>query len=180
MTWEFIRITGLVALAFLTVSVALGVAGPALHRPTSRLASVSMHMTAAVGGTVLVIAHILFAIADSWITVPAMAAVVPGASPWEPLWVAVGTIAFDLMLVMVVTSAMRQQAPALWKRAHVLAYPVWALVWVHTLAIGSDAGTPLMIGIATASAALVAAAFVLRRMRPLPRPVPTKELEYAR
>ena len=107
MTWEFIRITGLVALAFLTVSVALGVAGPALHRPTSRLASVSMHMTAAVGGTVLVIAHILFAIADSWITVPAMAAVVPGASPWEPLWVAVGTIAFDLMLVMVVTSAMR-------------------------------------------------------------------------
>src|SRR5690606_36048996 len=68
MTWEFIRITGLVALAFLTVSVALGVAGPALHRPTSRLASVSMHMTAAVGGTVLVIAHILFAIADSWIT----------------------------------------------------------------------------------------------------------------
>jgi DMSO/TMAO reductase YedYZ heme-binding membrane subunit len=182
MTWEFIRITGLVALAFLTVSVALGVAGPALHRPTSRLASVSMHMTAAVGGTVLVIAHIIFAIADSWVSVPAMAAIVPGASTWEPLWIAVGTIAFDLMLVMVATSALRQQAPGLWKRAHILAYPVWALVWVHTLAVGSDAGTPLMVGMAAASAALVAAAFVLRRMRPLPRPVPVapKELEYAR
>ncbi len=137
-------------------------------------------MTAAIGGTVLVIAHILFAIADSWVTVPAMAAVVPGASTWEPLWIAAGTLALDLMLVMVVTSALRQHAPDLWKRAHILAYPVWALVWVHTLAVGSDAGTPLMIGIAAASAGLVAAAFVLRRMRPLPRPVPTKELEYAR
>lgn len=178
MTWEMIRITGLIALAFLTLSVALGIAGPALRRPTARLTSVSMHLTAAVGGTVLVIAHVLFAIVDNWVSVPAMAAIVPGASQWEPLWVAVGTIAFDLMLVLAVTSALRQQAPGLWRRAHIVAYPVWALVWIHTLAIGTDAGTPLMVGMAAASAGLVTAAFVLRRMtrrRPLATqtPVPT-------
>ena len=166
MTWELIRITGLVALAFLTLSVALGIAGPALRKPTLRLTSVSMHLTAAVGGTVLVIAHVAFAILDSWVSVPAAAAFVPGASTWQPLWVGLGTVAFDLMLVIAATSALRQQAPRLWWKAHVVAYPVWALVWVHTLAIGTDAGTPLMVGLAAASAGLVAAAIVVRLMSP--------------
>lgn len=173
MTWEMIRITGLVALAFLTVSVALGIAGPAIRRPTARLTSVSMHLTAAVGGTVLVIAHVVFAVLDSWVSVPAMAVFVPGTSVWEPLWVGVGTIAFDLMLVLAATSALRQQAPGVWWKAHMVAYPVWALVWVHTLAIGTDAGTPLMVGMAALSAALVAAALALRLMSPR-GPVGTK------
>lgn len=166
MTWEVIRITGMIALGLLTVSVALGIVGPAIRRPTMRLTSVSMHLTAAVAGTVLVITHVVFAIVDSWVDVPLAAVVVPGASVWEPLWIGVGTLAFDLMLVMLVTSALRQRAPRLWWRAHVLAYPVWALVWVHTLTIGTDAGTPLMIAAAAASAGMVAAATVIRLMNP--------------
>lgn len=166
MTWEIIRVTGIVALALLTVSVTLGIAGPAIRRPGARLTSVTMHLTAAVGGTLLVLTHIGFAVIDSWVNVPLAATVLPGASDWEPFWIAVGTIAFDLMLVMVVTSALRQQAPRLWWLAHVLAYPVWALVWVHTLAIGSDAGTPLMIALAAVSAGMVTAATVVRLMSP--------------
>lgn len=174
MIWEMIRVTGMVALALLTVSVTLGILGPAITRPTGRLTSVSLHMTAGIGGTVLVIAHVFLAVIDSWINVPWRAAFIPGASPWETLWIAVGTIAFDLMLVMAVTSAMRQQAPKLWWKAHVVAYPVWALVWVHTLTIGTDAGTPLMIAMAAVSAAMVAAAIVIRVMRPKRTPVGTK------
>lgn len=164
MTWELIRITGMVALTLLTVSVTLGIAGPVIRRPGARLTSVSMHLTASVGGTLLVIAHIAFAVIDSWVNVPLSAALIPGTSPWEPLWVAVGTIAFDLMLVLAVTSALRQHAPALWWRAHVLAYPVYALVWIHTLTLGTDRGTTLMIGMAAVSAACVAGATVLRLM----------------
>ncbi len=173
MTWELIRVTGLVALALLTVSVALGIAGPAIRRPTLRLTSVSLHLTAAVGGIALVVAHVVFAVLDSWVTVPLSAAVLPGASPWEPLWVGVGTVAFDLLIVMAATSALRQQAPRLWWRAHVLAYPAWALVWVHTLTIGTDRGTTLMITLAAASAGLVAAAIMVRLMS-RPGPVGTK------
>ena len=164
MTWEIIRITGLLALGLLTVSVALGIAGPAIRRPAARLTSVGLHLTAGVGGTVLVIGHVLFAIIDSWVQVPAMAAFVPGASPWQTLWVAIGTVAFDFMLVIAATSAMRQQAPGMWRRAHLLAYPTWALVWIHTLTIGTDRTTPLMVGLAAASAAVVAAAVALRLM----------------
>lgn len=164
MTWEMIRITGLVALVLLTISVSLGIAGPVIRRPSLRLTSVTMHLTAAVGGTALVIAHIVFAVIDSWVEVPLAAAVVPGTSGWETLWIAVGTLAFDLMLVLAVTSMLRQHAPNLWWRAHVLAYPVYALVWLHTLTIGSDRSTPLMIGIAAASAGVVAAAITLRLM----------------
>lgn len=166
MTWEMIRITGMVALALLTVSVAMGVAGPAIRRPTARLTSVSLHLTAAVGGTLLVVAHVALAVLDSWVKVPLAAAVIPGASTWEPLWIAVGTVAFDLMVVLAFTSALRQHAPRLWWRAHILSYPVYALVWLHTLTIGTDRGTPAMIGIAAFSAALVAAAIVYRLMGP--------------
>ena len=174
MTWEMIRVTGMVALALLTVSVTLGILGPAITKPKGRLTSVSLHLTAGVGGTVLVIAHVFLAVIDSWIKVPFQAAFIPGASPWETLWIAVGTIAFDLMLVMAVTSAMRQQAPKLWWKAHFVAYPVWALVWIHTLAIGTDAKTPLMIAFAAVSAGMVAAAVVIRVMRPKRTPVGTK------
>ncbi|MEZ5185445.1 MAG: ferric reductase-like transmembrane domain-containing protein [Candidatus Nanopelagicales bacterium] len=173
MTWEMIRITGLLALGLLTVSVVLGILGPAIRRPTGRLTSVSAHLTAAVGGTVLVIAHVVFAVLDNWVSVPAAATVVPFASSWQPLWVGVGTIAFDLMLVIAATSALRQQAPSLWWRAHVLAYPVWLLVWIHALTIGTDAGTSLMVVMAAISGALVAAAAVIRLMAP-PRPVGVK------
>lgn len=171
MTWEMIRVTGMVALALLTVSVSLGIAGPAITRPSSRLTSVSLHLTAGVAGTVLVISHVFFAIIDSWIKVPVQAAFVPGTSTWETLWVAVGTIAFDLMLAMAVTSALRQQAPRLWWKSHMLAYPVFGLVWIHTLAIGTDAGTPLMIAMAAISAGMVATAIVVRVMRPKRTPV---------
>ncbi|MEZ5118424.1 MAG: ferric reductase-like transmembrane domain-containing protein [Candidatus Nanopelagicales bacterium] len=166
MTWELIRITGLVSLALLTVSVALGIAGPAIRRPTGRLTSVSVHLTAAVGGTVLVIAHVVFAVLDSWVSVPLSAAFLPGTSQWEPLWIGVGTVAFDLMLVIAATSALRQQAPRLWWRAHVIAYPVWLLVWLHALTIGTDRGTTLMTAMAALSAAIVAAAIAIRLMSP--------------
>lgn len=162
MTWELIRVTGIVALALLTVAVTLGIAGPVIRRPAWRLTSVTMHLTAAIGGTLLVIGHIAFAVLDSWVDVPLLAAVVPGASPWSTLGVAVGTVAVDLLIVMMVTSALRQHAPRLWWNAHVLAFPVWALVWIHTLAVGTDRGATLMVALAGISAALVAGAIALR------------------
>lgn len=162
MTWEMIRVTGIVALVLLTIAVSLGIAGPVIRRPALRLTSVSLHLTSAVGGTLLVAAHIGFAVLDSWVAVPLSAAVIPGSSQWQPLGIALGTIAFDLLLVMAVTSALRQRAPRLWWRTHVLAYPVWALVWIHTLAVGTDAGTSFMILLAAASAASVAAATAAR------------------
>jgi sulfoxide reductase heme-binding subunit YedZ len=162
MTWELIRVTGIVALGLLTVAVTLGILGPVIRRPALRLTSVTMHLTAAVGGIALVAAHVGLAVVDSWVSVPLLAAVVPGASPWSTLGVALGTLAVDLLLVLAVTSAVRQHAPGLWWRAHVLAYPAWALVWLHTLAVGTDRTTPLMTALAAVSAALVAGATALR------------------
>jgi hypothetical protein len=46
-TWLLLRSTGVIALALLTVSVVLGIAGPAIRRPAHRLASITAHSTAA-------------------------------------------------------------------------------------------------------------------------------------
>ncbi len=151
--WFVIRSSGLVAVGLLTVSVLLGLAGPRL-RPTARLSSISVHRAAAVAGTLLIVGHILLAVLDSWIDLDWAAAVLPGASDWERWGMALGALAVDLMLVVLVTTATRSRAPRLWRRAHLLAYPVWVLAVGHGLLVGTD-------GAAMRTLAMVCTALVL-------------------
>ena len=79
-TWALLRSTGVIALALLSLSVVLGIAGPAIRQPRARLVSVSLHRTSAVVGTVLLAGHVVLAVVDSWVPVSPLAAVIPGIS----------------------------------------------------------------------------------------------------
>lgn len=165
-TWLFLRTTGVIALALLTVSVVAGILGPAIRRPGVRLTSVSIHGTAAVTGLMLLVGHVLLAVADSYVDVPWLAIVVPGGSVWQPLWVGLGAVAFDLLVVVTVTTATRLRAPSTWRRAHLLAYPAWALAWGHAVTTGTDAWSRPMLALAAASAGAVCTAAIARVVRP--------------
>lgn len=180
-TWLLLRVAGLVALAALTLSVASGLAGPAVRAPAWRGVLVAVHQTAALVGLSLTLAHVLLAVTDPWVDVGAAAAVVPGASTWEPWWVGVGAVAVDLLIVVAVTSALRGRGPRLWWGLHVLTYPAWMLATGHALAIGTDAWrAPYLaagaVGLALVAAAGLARVAASRRGLPAgvpPRPVPT-------
>lgn len=167
LTWFVMRASGMVALALLTASVALGVLGPRL-RPTWRLAAISAHRAAATAGSVLVAGHVVLAILDRWITLDWPAAMVPGAAGWQRWGVGLGAVAVDLLVALLVTTATRFRAPRAWRRVHLVGYPIWALSVGHGLLVGTDAAG--MWTLSAVSAAVLVAALGLRLLLPAPRP----------
>ncbi len=177
-TWLLLRAAGLVALAALTLSVASGLAGPAITRPAWRGVSVAVHRAAALVGLGLTLAHVVLAVLDPYVAIDALAAVVPGVSAWEPLWVGAGALAVDALAVVALTSAVRRRGPRVWWTLHVLTYPAWILATGHALAVGSDVlrGPYPIVGVAgllLVGVALVARVTAVRGGAPAgPAPVP--------
>jgi DMSO/TMAO reductase YedYZ heme-binding membrane subunit len=172
--WFVIRSSGLVAVGLLTVSVLLGLIGPRL-RPAARLSSISVHRAAAVAGTLLIIVHIVLAVLDTWIGLDWPDALLPGVASWERWGVALGALAVDLMLIVLITTATRLRAPRLWRRAHLLAYPVWALSVGHGLLVGTDGAVMRTMAMLCAAVVLfgVAGRILVRpRTAPALRPEP--------
>lgn len=157
--WFVIRASGLVAVALLTSSVVLGLVGPRL-RPGARLSSITLHRAASATGSILILAHVVLAITDKWITLDWPAALIPGVSGWERWGVSLGALAVDLILALLLTTATRYRAPRLWRRMHLVAYPMWALAVGHGLLVGTD--WTVMRGLALMCTGLVLAALAVR------------------
>ncbi|MEI2718075.1 MAG: hypothetical protein V9E98_13990 [Candidatus Nanopelagicales bacterium] len=86
--WVLLRTTGVVAIAVLTLAVALGILSPSIRTPRRRLVAISTHNAAASVGSVLLVAHVVLAVLElDSSTSPPLATVVPGIAAWEPLWV---------------------------------------------------------------------------------------------
>lgn len=170
-TWFAMRSSGLVAVALLTISVALGILGPRLA-PTPRLASITVHRAASIAGSVLIAGHVVLALLDTWIALDWPAALLPGVAGWERWGVGLGALAIDLMIALLVTTATRQRWPRLWRRAHLVAYPVWALAVGHGLLVGSDATAMTVLALVSVGVVLLAtsARLILRPRVPAPPP----------
>lgn len=167
-TWFVMRSSGLVAVGLLTVSVLLGLIGPRL-RPTARLTSISVHRAASTAGTLLIVAHIVLALLDKWIVLDWPAALIPGVAGWQRWGVSLGALAVDLLIVVLVTTATRMRTPRLWRRAHLLAYPVWALSVGHGLLVGTDGAVMASLSMVSVAVVLFGLAFrVLIRPRTAP------------
>jgi sulfoxide reductase heme-binding subunit YedZ len=161
-TWMVLRTSGFLVLGLLTIAVALGIAGPGIRNPRLRLTSIALHRTAAVTGTLLLLAHVTAAVLDSWVSVSLPAVFVPGLSLWEPLWIGLGALALDAILILALTSAMRRRYAVAWWNIHVISYVAYALAWLHAVGAGSDVSDPIMRWLAIGSAAAVAAGAAVR------------------
>ncbi len=166
--WFVIRSSGLVAVALLTASVVLGLVAPRLL-PAARLAAFGLHRAAAGAGSVLVMVHVVLAVLDAWIDLDWRAALIPGVAAWEPVGVALGAVALDLLVVVLLTTWMRQRSPSLWKRMHLAAYPLWALSVGHGLLVGTDGAAMAKVAVVAVAAVLLALSWRLLGSTPSPR-----------
>lgn len=140
--WYLTRGTGLVALVLLTATVALGVmTNSRWQRPGwPRFASLGLHRNISLLTVVFLAVHILTAELDTFAPVGWPAAVVPFSSTYRPLWLGLGTVAFDLLLALVVTSLLRGRLGLrAWRAVHWLAYLSWPVALIHGLGTGTDA-----------------------------------------
>jgi methionine sulfoxide reductase heme-binding subunit len=162
--WYVTRGTGIVALLLLTASVLLGI-GVALRwrgRSWPRFAVADTHRNLTLLSIAFVAVHVVTTVADGFAPISLSAAVLPFVSPYRPLWLALGTISFDLLLALVATSLARGRvSPRVWRLLHWLAYAAWPVALIHAFGTGSDArfGWFALLGFACL-AAVTSAVFV--------------------
>jgi DMSO/TMAO reductase YedYZ heme-binding membrane subunit len=108
--------------------------------------------------------HVVTTVADGYVPIRLLDVVVPFRSPYRPLWVGFGALSFDLLLALLVTSALRHRIGYdSWRFVHWLAYLCWPIALVHGLGTGSDAtdAPTLAVDAICAGAVLGAAAWRL-------------------
>ncbi len=84
--------------------------------------------------------HVATAVADSYVDIRWWQALLPWlGTTYQPLWLGLGTLALDLLLVVTLTSLLRTRLRhRSWRAVHLLAYAAWAAGLVHGLGIGTD------------------------------------------
>ena len=155
--WYLNRASGIVALVLMTVVLMLGVIvrrqGRAPGLP--RFALVGLHRNVSLLSVLFLTVHVVTAVADSYVDIGLSAAVVPFASNWRPAEVALGALAVDLLVLVVVTSLLRDRLPMrLWRYVHWTAYLLWPLAFLHGVTAGSDvrSGWALVVTLGCAGA----------------------------
>jgi len=141
--WALGRGTGITALAFMTVALFLGIATrsgrPLVMLP--RFAVADVHRFASLAGTLLVVLHIALLFFDPYAQLRLVAFIVPFLGAYRPLWLGLGTLVFDLLAVVMVTSLLRHRLGVrVFRAVHWATYAVWPVAMAHALGNGTDAG----------------------------------------
>ncbi len=165
MLWALGRGNGIVALAFMTLSMALGIATrsarPLFALPRFGVADV--HRFVALAGTLLVALHLGLLFLDPYAKLKLIDFVVPFLGAYRPVWQGLGTVAVDLLLVIVITSLLRQRLGVrAFRVIHWTTYLLWPVAMAHALGNGTDTGRVWFMTFAGVCALIVAVAVVFR------------------
>jgi sulfoxide reductase heme-binding subunit YedZ len=163
--WLAARGAGIVSLLLFTAVVCLGVLTVVRWQSPSwpRFLSVGLHRNLALMSVVFLALHIVSAIVDPYTSLGLVAAAIPFASSYRPLWVGLGVIAFDLLLALVVSSLLRARlGQRAWRAIHWLAYAAWPFALAHGFGAGSDGSAAWMLAIQAACLAAVGGAVAWR------------------
>ena len=165
--WYLSRSTGMVSFALVTVSFCLGIASTqrALASPSwPRFATQALHRNVSLLALGFLGVHVVTTVVDGYVDISWWSAVVPGVAHYRGTWVALGTVAFDLLLAITASSLLRLRMSATaWRWLHLTSYLAWPLAWLHFLKTGTDAAHGRFgLWIAIASAVAVGAAVGVR------------------
>lgn len=183
LAWYGVRITGLVAYLALAAAVLYGLLlstrmlDSVLHRP----ASARLHQELALAALAVSALHGLLLLADGTYAFTPAAIAIPFASPYAPVAVAVGQIAFYGVAVVAASYYVRRRiGTGAWRSLHYLTFLAFVGVTAHGLAAGTDAATAWGVWVylapASATAFLVTYRLVvgLARRRPLSSASPAR------
>jgi sulfoxide reductase heme-binding subunit YedZ len=163
--WFAARGAGAVSLVLFTTVTILGLLSVTRwERPGwPRFLTAGLHRNLSLLSIAFLAVHIITAITDPFTSLGWVAATVPFASSYRPIWVGLGVIAIDLFLALVATSLLRDRiGQRAWRVVHWLAYGAWPLAMAHSFGSGTDATAPWMLAIMVACGFSVAAALAWR------------------
>lgn len=142
--WALGRGTGIVALVLFTVSIVLGIVARSGRRVPflGRFGTSDLHRTAALTGVGMVAVHLGSLLFDPYAQLRVVDFVFPFLASYRPLWLGLGTLAVDLLVVITAVSLLRHRVgPKVFKTVHWATYALWPTALLHALGSGSDAAT---------------------------------------
>jgi methionine sulfoxide reductase heme-binding subunit len=169
--WYATRAAGLVALLLLTASTMLGVltAGRLCTARWPRFLTVGLHRNIALLAGVFLAIHIVTIVLDSYTSIPLTAAFVPFATSYKRFWLALGAMALDLLIALVVTSLARTRLGFRgWRLVHWCGYACWPLAVAHGAGAGTDSRTLWGADLTLGCVAVVAGAVAWRVLQRWP------------
>jgi len=177
--WYTARAAGVVAYALLTSSVLLGVllAGRARLPRWPAFAVTDVHRFVSLLTGAFIATHVVALLLDRYAHVSVATLLVPGASSYRPFWLALGTVALELLLAVAVSNLFRKRLGHVrWRRVHYLTFGVWIASTAHGIGAGTDAGAGWLRVLYLVAIGSVALATVWRVARPalIPAPAPAR------
>jgi methionine sulfoxide reductase heme-binding subunit len=164
--WYLTRGAGAATLILLTLSVALGILNTLRWSAPPRWPRFvidALHRNVSLLVLPLLAAHIFTAVLDTFAPIALKDTVIPFVSHYRPVWLGLGAIALDLLLVVIFTSLIRARIGVrTWRAIHWLVYASWPLAVVHSFGAGTDAKLTWMLGLTVVCIVVVLLALAWR------------------
>jgi DMSO/TMAO reductase YedYZ heme-binding membrane subunit len=107
--------------------------------------------------------HVLAMTLDAMARIGPLDLVIPFRVSYAPLPIGLGTMGFDLLLIVTITSYLRGHLdPAAWRWLHRLSYVMFGVFLLHALLAGTDFARPIVLAPAAAVVAFIAISTVAR------------------
>ncbi len=160
-SWHLVRSAGMIAYLLLAASTLWGIflSSHVLKDWSPGPLTLLLHATTSWLAVVLAAAHALLLMFDNFYTYTLPDLLVPFVGPYRPFAVGLGVIAFWLIFAITISFGFRKlMGRRTWLWLHYTSYGAFALITVHALLAGTDAG---LIGVQIILAGFAFSVFVL-------------------
>src|SRR5258705_10181460 len=111
-----------------------------------RFAVADVQRFASLAGTLLVVIHMALLFFDPYAQLRLVDFIVPFLGAYRPLWLGLGTLAFDMLAVVIATSLVRHRLGVrVFPAVHWATYALWPVAVAHALGDGTAADHPLFL-----------------------------------
>lgn len=163
--WMAIRGSGLIAFLLLSGSTVWGllISTKVLGRAVKAKPVAWFHESLAIGSLVATGVHMYFLFNHDFIDFGYRSLLVPGASAWRPLPIAMGVVAFYMMFVITVSFYVKKWiGQNAWRAIHMASFGTFLGAALHGIFSGTDTVQPVIMGMYIASLATVSLLMIIR------------------
>lgn len=167
--WYVTRAAAVSAYALLVVAVALGLIRSLAHELSVRVgwALDELHQFVSLLAAAFVVLHLATLALDPYISFGVANLLLPLGQPYRPLATDLGVLGCYALVVVLASSWLRRRLSyRLWRGLHYASFAAFALVTLHGLLAGADAGQPWMRGVYVGAASAVFFLALVRLLAP--------------
>lgn len=146
--WYVARSSGLVAWGLLAAAVVWGLlmTSKVLRGRVKNAWLLDLHRWLAGLALTFTAVHVLAILGDSYVHFGLASVLVPLAAKWHPVALAWGVVSMYLLAAVELTSlARRRLGHGLWRRVHMLSFPLFMASTIHGLSAGTDGRKPMVV-----------------------------------